>query len=489
MTVHLKNNPYADESQKQYTETRIKHWEKIILDESSRRGLGKYYQKRLAEIYQFSIPPQSRVLEIGSGEGDLLKALNPSYGVGIDFSPEMITKAKDKHPGIRFEICDAHNLNLNETFDFIILSDLVNDLWDVQRVFEEIKKVSHRQTRIILNFYSRIWEKPLSLAKALKLARPTLPQNWLTQEDLRNLLSLAGFEVIRSSQEILCPFPIPLLSAFLNRYLVKIFPFNSLALTNFIIAKPNSSLESTADNSQQISVSVIVPARNEAGNMREIFERTPQMGKGTELIFVEGHSSDDTYGTIEKLIPEFPGQKSALFRQPGKGKGDAVRHGFSKASGEILMILDADITVVPEDLEKFYTILSSGKADFVNGVRLVYPMEKQAMRFLNLLANKFFSFAFSWLLGQHIKDTLCGTKVLRKEDYLKILENRKYFGDFDPFGDFDLIFGAAKLNLKMVDLPIRYRERKYGTTNIQRWKHGWLLLRMVFFAARKIKFI
>jgi glycosyltransferase involved in cell wall biosynthesis len=237
------------------------------------------------------------------------------------------------------------------------------------------------------------------------------------------------------------------------------------------------------------TVSVIVPARNESGNIKAIFERVPQMGRETELIFVEGHSKDDTYAAIEREIASHPSTPSLLLRQTGIGKADAVRLGFSKAKGDVLMILDADLTVPPEDLPRFYEALVSGKGEFINGVRLVYPMEKEAMRTLNFLGNKFFSIAFSWLLGQPIKDTLCGTKVLWRKDYEQIAANRSYFGDFDPFGDYDLIFGAAKLNRKIVDLPIRYRERTYGSTNISRWKHGLLLLRMVVFAAQRIKFV
>ena len=213
------------------------------------------------------------------------------------------------------------------------------------------------------------------------------------------------------------------------------------------------------------------------------------MGSRTELIFVEGHSTDDTYAAIERAIAEYPDRHCKLIRQPGKGKGDAVRAGFEIATGDILMILDADITVPPEDLPRFYDLLQSGEGEFINGVRLVYPMEGNAMRFANLIGNKFFSWAFSWLLGQSIRDTLCGTKVLWRKDYLRIEKNRAYFGDFDPFGDFDLLFGAAKLNLKLLEVPIRYRARRYGETNISRWKHGWLLLRMVAFAARRIKFV
>ena len=236
-------------------------------------------------------------------------------------------------------------------------------------------------------------------------------------------------------------------------------------------------------------MSVIVPTRNEAGNIAQIFARAPEMGRGTELIFVEGHSQDNTYEVISQAITDHPERRCRLLQQTGVGKGDAVRLGFERANGDILMILDADLTVPPEDLPRFYEALRSGKGELVNGVRLVYPMEKQAMRFLNLLGNKFFSLAFSWLLGQPVKDTLCGTKALWKVDYAQIAANRTYFGDFDPFGDFDLLFGAAKLNLKLVDIPIRYRERTYGTTNIQRWRHGWLLLQMVLFACKRIKFV
>ncbi len=237
------------------------------------------------------------------------------------------------------------------------------------------------------------------------------------------------------------------------------------------------------------SVSVVIPARNEAGNIDDILARVPNMGLRTELIFVEGNSTDDTYAAIERRLKEFPDRPWSLYRQTGRGKGDAVRLGFRQATGDVLMILDADLTVPPEDLPRFYEAIVEGKGDFINGVRLVYPMEDQAMRLLNLVGNKFFSLTFSWLLGQPIRDTLCGTKVLSRKDYQRIAANQSYFGDFDPFGDFDLLFGAAKLNLRIVDVAIRYRERKYGATNIQRWRHGIALLRMALFASRKIKFI
>ncbi len=473
--------PLFDEAGRAYKQTRLAHWNAIAQKRDHWSGMGRWYHRRLGEIYRYLVNPNQRVLEIGCGLGNLLASLQPAHGVGVDFSPEMIARAKKTYPQLEFHQLDAHDLaSLKDKFDVIILSDTVNDLWDVQRALEQAQRFCLPHTRLILNFYSHLWQLPLTIAQSLNLAAPMLRQNWLTREDIDNMLRLAGFESIRFSQEVLWPLP---LGGLADRYLVKLWPFREFALSNFVIARP------APEPAEQPSVSVVIAARNEAGNIKSIFERVPKMGSGTEIVFVEGHSRDNTYETIEREIPLHPSTPSLLFRQPGIGKADAIRLGFEKATGDILMILDADLTVPPEDLPRFYDAIVSGKGEFINGVRLVYPMEKEAMRPLNFIGNKLFSMAFSWLLGQPIKDTLCGTKVLWREDYAKIAANRSYFGDFDPFGDFDLIFGAARLNRKIVDLPVRYRDRTYGTTNISRWKHGLLLLRMVAFAARRIKFV
>ncbi|MCD6584940.1 MAG: glycosyltransferase family 2 protein, partial [Desulfobacteraceae bacterium] len=347
-------------------------------------------------------------------------------------------------------------------------------------------KLCHPQTRLIINFYSNLWRIPLSIIKWLGKGADLLPQNWLAQNDVVNLLELSGFDVINGRSKILWPLQWFFLTSLCNRYLANVLPFRWFALTNFIVARP---AQKDIGTEKLPSVSVVVAARNEAGNIEQIIKRVPPLGSRTQIVFVEGHSTDNTYETIEKAIKQHPDKQISLYRQPGKGKGDAVRLGFEKADGDILMILDADMTVPPEDLPRFVEAIASGKGEFINGVRLVYPMEDEAMRFFNIVGNKFFSLAFSWLLEQPIKDTLCGTKVMWKKDYQKLADNRSYFGDFDPFGDFDLLFGAAKLNLKIVEVPVRYRSRTYGDTNISRWRHGWMLLKMVVFAARRIKFV
>jgi len=478
----------TDVAQIEYTAARIAHWDDVANRFDTAHHWSGAYHARLTRVFSSLVAPNQRVLEIGCGQGDLLAALRPSFGLGVDFSAEMLRRAAQRHPDLRFARADAHALDLTDrqAFDVVILSDLVNDLWDVELAFGQLKHVTRPASRLILNFYSRLWEVPLDLTRALGMGKPLLEQNWLTVQDVDNLLRLADFEVTRQWDEILLPVRAGGVEELANRYLARVWPLEVADLTHFVVARPTPRHDNTPT---EPLVSVIVPARNESGNIAAIFDRTPEMGRGTELVFVEGHSSDATYATIEREIARRPDRQCQLLRQTGKGKGDAVRTGFAHARGDVLMILDADLTVAPEDLPRFLSALRSGKGEFINGVRLVYPMQKQAMRFFNLLGNKFFSLAFSWLLGQSIKDTLCGTKVLSAANYQRIAAARAYFGDFDPFGDFDLLFGAARLNLKIVDLPIRYRERTYGTTNIQRWRHGWLLLRMVLFAARRIKFV
>jgi len=466
----------------QYRRARRTAWNAIA--RQSPRSWGGYYRRRLAQVYGLLIPEGARVLEIGCGRGDLLASLKPGYGLGVDFSPDMIEIARFRHPDLNFQIIDVHDLDLKgAAFDFIVLSDVVNDFWDVHAALEKIRSGCVPGTRIIFNFFSHLWERPLAWAQWLGIATPTLPQNWLTTSDLDNLLQLSGYEPLRSWSEVVAPLPLPG-AGFANRVLSKIAPFRWFAMTNFVVARPAAE-----PNAQSPVVSVVVAARNESGHIAELLARIPEMGAGTEILFVEGNSTDDTYEVIEKVIAANPHRNCKLIKQLGRGKGDAVRAGFVAATGDILMILDADISVPPEDLPRFYEVLVSGNGEFCNGVRLVYPMQDQAMRFANLVGNKFFAWAFTWLLGQPIRDTLCGTKVMWKAHYEGIRANRRYFGEFDPFGDFDLLFGAAKLNLKIMEVPIRYRARRYGDTNISRWRHGMVLLRMVIFAARRIKFV
>lgn len=324
------------------------------------------------------------------------------------------------------------------------------------------------------------------MAEKLGIKTPQIYQNWLPTEEIINLLKLSNFEVIKKHQRMLFPLYLPFISDFINGFIAKLPIIRNLCLNRLIVARPINK----TDLKRKYPCSVIVPARNEKGTIEDLVIRTPQMGKSTEIIFVEGHSVDDTRAEIERVRKKYFSKKIKLIKQDkGSGKADAVHLGFQAAKGEILLILDADLSVSPEDLPKFYEVLASGKGEFVNGSRLIYPMEKRSMQFLNLIGNYFFGMMFTWLLEYHITDTLCGTKAIWKKDYLILRKLKSYFGDFDPFGDYELLFGIDKMNLKYMEVPVRYKARVYGQTNIQRWRHLVLLLRMCWVAFWRLKIV
>jgi hypothetical protein len=395
----------------------------------------------------------------------------------------MIKAAQKKYPHLHFEAGDINKVLIKEKFDYIILSGLLGELGDIQKFLEDLKIFCTKDTRVIIEYYSFFWQYVLKICEKLRMKMPQKNQNWLTVYDIDNFLKLAGYESTKKERRILFPCYIWGLSFILNKIFANLPMLNALTLNHFVIARPLLKEE------HEFSVTIVIPCRNEKGNIEKAITRTPFFGKSQEFIFVEGWSKDGTYEEAERVVKKYLDKDIKLYKQTGKGKMDAVRLGFLKAKGDILMILDADLTVPPEELPKFYNAIVNNKGEFINGCRLVYPLEKDAMRFLNIVANNFFGIFFSWLLGQRFKDTLCGTKVLSRRHYEAIAENRSYFGDFDPFGDFDLIFGANKLSLKMLEVPIRYKSRSYGETQIQRFRHGLLLFKMCGFAMRKIKFI
>jgi len=433
------------------------------------------------------------VLEVGSGQGDLIAALPNARRVGLDYLPTMVERAAASHPDVHFFVGDITappsaglGASPSETWDAIICDRLCHSVLDVRALLAGMKRRLAPDGRIYLTAFNYLWEAPVRLAELTGWKRPAPTSNWLSDSDFRNLFDVTGLEVVRYEDRVLLPLPVPGLSTAANRYLVRAPAMRHISLYRVYVLRDRGVVPAP----RRAKVSVIVPARNEAGNVAAAVARTPVMGTGTELVFVEGNSTDDTWATIQRTIRDYAGPlELKAYQQTGKGKGDAVRLGFAQATGDILMILDADLTVPPEDLPIFHDVLAGGQADFVQGTRLVYPMEPGAMRFFNKLGNVAFSQLFSYLLQQPIKDTLCGTKVLWRRDYERIAAGRAYFGDFDPFGDFDLIFGAARLGLKIAEIPVRYRDRTYGETNIQRWKHGVLLLRMSAVAARKLKFV
>ena len=447
-----------------------------------------YFYSNDHSYMQFLVGEGKRVLELGCGTGQLLNKLIPSYGVGVDLSANMVSIAQQNYPNLEFIQGDLEDENLISSlqgpFDFIILSDTIGYLDDCEGAFAGLHSLCTPDTRLIISYYSWRWQPILTLGEKIGLKMPSVEMNWLSTEDTMGFLHLADFETVKREWRQLLPRSLFGLGSLINRFICTLPLIRRLSLRNYLVARPVRDVKL-----RQASTTVLIPCRNEKGNIENAVKRLPDFCEDLEILYVEGNSQDGTLDEIHRVIEAYPDKDIKVLVQDGKGKGDAVRKGFEHARGDILMILDADLTVPPEDLTKFYKAITSGKAEYINGTRLVYPMDDQAMRFLNFWANRTFSVLFTWLLNQRLTDTLCGTKVLTKKNYEKIVANRSYFGDFDPFGDFDLIFGAAKLNLKMVEVPIRYAAREYGETQISRFRHGWLLLKMVLFAYRKLKIV
>jgi len=436
---------------------------------------------------QFLVPAGKRVLELGCGHGDLLAALRPAHGVGVDFSAAQVEKARARHPDLHFVHGDAEDpatlAAIEGPFDYIVLADTIGMFDDIDSTLRLIHQLCLPSTRLIICYYSHLWEPILKAGEFLKLKSPHQKINYIANADFLNLMDIADFEAIRQDRRQLLPRRLFGLGSFVNRYIAPLPGLRQLCLRTYIVGRPVQRFPE-----RKLSVSVVIPCRNERGNIESAILRMPRVAAHQEIIFVEGNSSDGTFAECERVRDAYHGVWDIkVLKQDGKGKGDAVRKGFAAASGDVLMILDADLTMPPETLPKYHALIESGKAEFVNGTRLIYPMENEAMRPLNLIANRCFAYLFSYLVNTRLTDTLCGTKVLLRKDYEVLARERSYFGNFDPFGDFDLIFGAAKQNLKIVETAIHYKARVFGETQISRFRDGWLLLKMVWFAYRKLK--
>jgi SAM-dependent methyltransferase len=439
---------------------------------------------------RFVIPQGSRVLVLGCGNGRLLDALAPSYGVGVELSTAVVERARAAYPKYTFVVGDLDNLSsvpvpAEQPFDFVVMPDAIGLLDDVQRTLEQIHRFFGENTRLVVSYYSHFWEPMIWLAErlSLKLRQPEV--NYLSSINIANLLKLAGFEQVKEEWRILSPYRVLGAGIFVNRYIATLPLVRRLCLRRYFIARSMRRPPSRA-----LSATVVVPCRNERGNIEAAIRRLPRFCERIEVVFVEGNSSDGTFAECERVRDHYAGEWDIkVVKQSGRGKGDAVRTGFSMASGDVLMILDADLTTPPEELPKFYEAIVADKGEFINGSRLVYPREKGAMRFLNAIANRFFAAIFSFLLNERLTDTLCGTKALTRAGYRRIAADRAYFGEFDPFGDFDLIFGAAKQSMAFVEIPVHYYSRTYGSTQISRFSDGWLLLKMVVIAWRRLKAI
>jgi hypothetical protein len=459
-------------------EARRCHQESVAAERSKWIRGNRYFYGSVELLLQFIVEPGKRVLAMRCDTGDYLACTKPSAGLGVDISDAMVACAQAEHPPLRFLRCAPEELDLPELFDYILF-DHIFDTVDILRAFERVRAHCTPDTRVVIINYNHLWQPVLELATRLGLRSRFVEPNWVSENDVRGFLRLAGFRPVRNHRLLLFPKYVPLLSAFLNRFVARLPGMRRLCLMQVMVARPLVAPREEPD----VSVSVIIPCRNEAGNIRPAAERIPAMGSHTEILFCDDKSTDGTAEEVREMQRRRPDKDIRLVDGPGICKAENVWNGFRAARGDVLMILDADLAVMPEELPFFFRALVAGHGEFINGSRLVYPMQELAMKFANILGNKFFSLVFSFLLDQRIKDTLCGTKVLWRKDWLRLEPYLGNWGMQDLWGDYELLFGASKLHLDIVEVPVHYQERIHGVTKMTRVvSNGWRMLRICWHA-------
>ena len=348
----------------------------------------------------------------------------------------------------------------------ILINGTFNHHLDIQGLLAEIKPRLAPTSRLLVVLYNPYLRWMYALANRLGLRKGELPSTFIVRSDLQTLARLSGFEIVRERPSVYFPWSLFGLGNLVNRTFPMLPIVRWFGLADIFVLRPIIPRRVSG-------LSCVIPARNERGNVENALKRFPKLGCNVEIIFVEGHSTDGTWDELQRIAAVYRDQfEIKLIKQSGKGKADAVRDGFAHATQELLTILDADLTMPPEMLGRFFAAYCDGLGDFINGSRLTYPMEGEAMRPLNRLGNVFFAKVLSAVLGTRLSDSLCGTKLLARHDYRRMTAWRRDFGDFDPFGDFELLFPAAVLGLGIINIPVRYMARTYGSTNISRYRHG-----------------
>ncbi len=465
---------FLERRQRQRGEQRAAYYDGLADDWDRYRARNAYYHRTQRALFRATVPPGSSILELGCATGDLLAVVGPARGVGVDLSPRMVEVARRKHPRYEFVQADAAFFDTAERFDCILLNNLLECVEDIQGLFRNCRRLLKPRGRLLVTTLNPLWTPLLRFGAKVGLATPDTRRNFVTGKDTANLLRLNGFEVVKLARRTLLPRDIPLLAPLVNFVAAQTPLLRRLCITEFLVARP-----ATAEGER--SVSVIVPCYNEAANVEACVSRVPRMSTHTEVIVVDDGSRDDTAARVRpELNPAV--EVRCVAYQPNRGKLHAVRAGFQAARGDILMILDADMTVPPEDLPCFYTPLRDGVADFINGTRLIYPLAAGSMKFQNFLGNKLFGVLVSWLTGVHLSDTLCGTKAFFREDYRRFLTN------CDPWGDFDWLFGAAQNGLKVLEVPIHYEERRAGQSKMKALRHAWALLKACWWGFWRFKY-
>ncbi len=361
----------------------------------------------------------------------------------------------------------------NKKYKTIILTDLFEVSTDILELLSMVNKLLGKDGIIVICSINQKWNRILNLFERLNLKDGNQKRLFINSTIVLNIAKVTGLEFVTQRNKQIFPFRMLGLGSLINNILeILFFPF-SFGIRIYSILNQQEKF----NEEKKYSKSIIIPAKNEEKNLKPLLNQIPELEEDHEIILAIGDSEDKTY-EVAKEIKEarcWPFEVKVI-KQTGKGKANAVWEAVEEASKEVIIILDADISVNPETIVQFNSVIDTGKASFVNGTRLIYGMESGAMRIVNNLGNRIFQYIVSIIIGQKITDSLCGTKVFFRKDFNKIKLWKELVQMKDPFGDFDMIFTAGYFGLKILEIPVRYQARVYGVTQIKRFRDGYKLI-------------
>jgi ubiquinone/menaquinone biosynthesis C-methylase UbiE len=474
-------SPVAENDRRAQHNARVRaHFDALADRYLDLKKLNAFYNDYLIRWTKALVPPRRRVLDIGCGRGDVLAAVRPTVGLGLDLSPTMVRRAAADHghgtSGLQFIEQAVEEFQGDGTFDAALLTNTLEYAYDIGAILDRARAALRDNGRLLITTANPVWSPIFKAASKVGMRIPECDRLWVTNEDLDNLLKLHGFEVVDKRMDLVLPKPVPGLGDALNWAVSRTPVMRYLGSTQLIAARK------LPEKARAYSVSAIVPCYNEAGNVERCVREMVKLGSRTELIIVDDGSKDGTAALVNPALRSDIDVKVVSY-SPNVGKGNAVQRGFERATGDILMILDADLTTHPEELGPLYEAMSTGRAEFVNCTRFVYPMDGQAMKFANYVGNKVFTIAVSLVMDRRVSDTLCGTKAMFRTDYEHFTMGR------DPWGDYDFLFGAAQLRLAVCELPVHYRDRLAGVSKMNSMKHAKNLVRMCLHGFRQVQIL
>lgn len=433
-----------------------------------------YYHNQLKQIFKDVIKENSKVLQIGYGLGDILAALYPKKGVSFDDDKDILAISRRRYPIFKFTDFNFNKNKVNDKFDYVIYPNSLEHFDDIQTVFENVYPALSRSSKVVVASVNPRWEQIFYILEKLKLKRPESSRNWLRIENIKNLLEVSGYKVIDSGFRIILPVSIPLISGIINKVIRNIKILSRFCVEQFVVAQ-----KETFSINNNLSCSVVIPTYNQAELLEYCIESIPNVGKKMQIVVVDDASSDRTEQVMKSLSKKHHNIKYIRNERP-QGEEKSLKIGIESVDLDIILTYDAKMSIPSSELVRFYNVLASKRADFVSGMRFIYPLEGQRLRQLTIIGNIIFSYLYSLFLNQRVFDPLCSIKGFYKKNYSKIkISNNNTL--------LDLLIKAAENKAKILEIPVHYSLESYLENKPHTLARLGILTKGVFYGIWRLK--